>query len=97
MKAREYGPKLLECVKGHRLAAATAPSSSSDGEVVETGGERKDMAPLNTEQERALCLAMQGCNTFITGGAGVGKSFVLSRIVTALQASPISSVGSMQG
>ena len=42
-------------------------------------------APLNREQSRALELASGGESLFMTGGAGVGKSFTLSRLIRALQ------------
>ena len=41
---------------------------------------------LNAEQETALQLAARGANVFITGGAGVGKSFTLRRVIAALHA-----------
>jgi ATP-dependent DNA helicase PIF1 len=37
--------------------------------------------PLNEEQQRALDSVVDGHNVFITGGAGVGKSFLVSHIV----------------
>lgn len=39
---------------------------------------------LNKEQKEALDLALQGENLFITGAAGVGKSFLIKNIVDAL-------------
>jgi ATP-dependent DNA helicase PIF1 len=37
--------------------------------------------PLNEEQQLALDSVVDGHNVFITGGAGVGKSFLVSHIV----------------
>ena len=42
-------------------------------------------AGLDEDQRRALEVALSGRNLFLTGGAGVGKSFTLKRIVGALQ------------
>ena len=42
-------------------------------------------AALSDEQQRALEAALGGRNLFITGGAGVGKSFVVHTIVEALR------------
>ena len=40
---------------------------------------------LDADQRRALAVALSGRSLFLTGGAGVGKSFTLRRIVGALQ------------
>ena len=42
-------------------------------------------ANLDPDQQRALAVALSGRSLFLTGGAGVGKSFTLRRIVGALQ------------
>ena len=42
-------------------------------------------AGLDPDQRRALSVALSGRSLFLTGGAGVGKSFTLRRIVGALQ------------
>jgi hypothetical protein len=42
-------------------------------------------AGLDPDQLRALAVALSGRSLFLTGGAGVGKSFTLRRIVGALQ------------
>lgn len=42
-------------------------------------------AALNTEQARAVALALAGENVFLTGGAGTGKSFTLRRMIAALE------------
>ncbi|KAK9814918.1 hypothetical protein WJX73_001993 [Symbiochloris irregularis] len=41
---------------------------------------------LSPEQQLALDSALQGCNLFITGVAGTGKSFLVKHIVEALRA-----------
>ena len=41
--------------------------------------------PLDPDQQRALRLALAGHNLFLTGGAGVGKSFTLRTIIAALE------------
>ena len=41
--------------------------------------------PMNEKQQHALDLCLQGHNVLLTGGAGVGKSFCLKRIVEALR------------
>ena len=40
---------------------------------------------MNEKQQQALHLCLQGHNVLLTGGAGVGKSFCLKRIVEALR------------
>jgi len=40
---------------------------------------------LNTAQQRVLEMVMKGDNVFITGGAGVGKSFLVNHIREALR------------
>ena len=40
--------------------------------------------PLDPDQQRAVALALTGRNLFLTGGAGVGKSFTLRAIIEAL-------------
>ena len=42
------------------------------------------LSGLNEEQKQAFQKAQSGESLFITGGAGTGKSFVLSRIIAAL-------------
>ena len=42
--------------------------------------------PLNPEQERVLQLVLTGRNVFLTGSAGVGKSFLLRHIMAVLKA-----------
>ena len=41
---------------------------------------------LNGEQRRALQVALSGRNLFLTGGAGVGKSFTTRAVLAALEA-----------
>jgi ATP-dependent DNA helicase PIF1 len=41
--------------------------------------------PLNPEQERVLQLVLTGRNVFLTGSAGVGKSFLLRHIMAVLK------------
>ena len=40
---------------------------------------------LTKGQQRALSLALEGHNLFITGGGGVGKSFVTNKIIDELR------------
>lgn len=42
-------------------------------------------AELTADQERAYRLIMSGANCFITGGAGVGKSYVLKHAINGLE------------
>jgi len=42
-------------------------------------------AQLNAQQRRALECALDGQSIFVTGGAGVGKSFTLNHIVADLR------------
>ncbi len=44
-----------------------------------------NITTLNPEQQRVLQLALSGKNIFITGAAGVGKTFLLRQIVKSLQ------------
>jgi ATP-dependent DNA helicase PIF1 len=50
--------------------------------------------PLNEEQQLALDSVVDGNNVFITGGAGVGKSFLVSHIV---ENTPFIAVTAMTG
>ena len=50
--------------------------------------------PLNEEQQLALDSVVDGHNVFITGGAGVGKSFLVSHIV---ENTPFIAVTAMTG
>ena len=44
------------------------------------------MSDLDTDQRRAVDLALAGRHLFLTGGAGVGKSFTLRAIISHLVA-----------
>lgn len=50
--------------------------------------------PLNPEQQKVLDDVVDGHNIFITGGAGVGKSFLVSHIV---EETPFLAVTAMTG
>lgn len=40
---------------------------------------------LNNEQQRAVDMVSRGCNVFLTGGAGTGKSFTLRELIKVLK------------
>ena len=63
---------------GGAAAAAAKPQ-------LHRGGAAASVKSLNSEQQRAVSLAMAGENLFLTGGAGTGKSFTLNQIIEALR------------
>ena len=76
---------------GDGAAAAGASSSGRRAEdeglarpAASPAGERENPVTLSPEQERAIREVLSGRNVFITGGAGVGKSFLVKLVVEAL-------------
>ena len=65
-----------------RPGGVAAPSVAGGGG--EGAGDATD-ANLDEYQDAALAEVMGGANRFITGRAGVGKSFIVKRIVTELE------------
>ena len=65
---------------GHRQSFATAAPPLQPAPPLFDAN-----AGLDPDQRRALAVALSGRSLFLTGGAGVGKSFTLRRIVGALQ------------
>ena len=64
---------------------AVAEPKVSEPPAASVKKEAKKDVELNTEQQRALNLALAGENVFLTGGAGTGKSLTLNRIIAALK------------
>lgn len=54
-------------------------------EPEETLVEKFSIDDLNEEQRKIYDMTMEGKNIFITGGAGTGKSFLLKRIIHAME------------
>ena len=87
-KVRKYGDDILRCVEenprpGGGSAAAEAAAAAAAAEAAEAAAQ--PAVALNSEQSRALDLALRGESLFLTGGAGTGKSFTLNHIVKALK------------
>jgi len=66
---------------GGAAAAAAKPQLHRGGAAAAASVKSQ----LNSEQQRAVSLAMAGENIFLTGGAGTGKSFTLNQIIEALR------------
>ena len=87
-KVRKYGDDILRCVEenprpGGGSAAAEAAAAAAAAAAAEAAAQ--PAVALNSEQSRALDLALRGESLFLTGGAGTGKSFTLNHIVKALK------------
>lgn len=77
---RMYGAQLLATVRRHVGDAPADDAPAAEGGGGEDGGAAK-ACEFTAEQRRAMRLALEGTSLLITGGAGVGKSFVLKKIV----------------
>ena len=73
---------LLKVSKGE-----TVPDDAAAYQERVTEKKKTSTPELSEQQARALQAAMQGKNIFVTGGAGVGKSFVTNLIVKKLKES----------
>jgi ATP-dependent DNA helicase PIF1 len=60
-------------------------SSSSSGPPATPPIEAPSAEALNAEQRDAAARALDGANMFLTGAAGVGKSFLLKHVVSELE------------
>ena len=81
--AREPGHRLHDMYERHR-AVYTDPAPALPAHVPPTG-HQEDAPSLNSEQQACLQAVLDGANVFLTGGAGVGKSFTLARAIAALK------------
>ena len=77
--------ELAGLLKVSRSVPATAHAQETEEKNVSLKSDREAPVQLSEEQSRALRAAREGSNLFISGGAGVGKSFVTNLIVQELK------------
>ncbi len=77
---RHFGYDVASVPTRNNNTSTTSKSDSNNNTCSSTSN-----VTLNPEQERVLQLALSGKNIFLTGAAGVGKSFLLRHIVKSLQ------------
>ena len=64
-----------------KMAQASAPATKTRRPKLEVAGTRASDDALSAEQQQVLDSVSEGRNIFITGSAGVGKSFILKKVM----------------